>query len=52
MPAELYGVITLKIGTRLEMWIMQHGQGRAGVEIRFKLDSDPFNSRILISPSQ
>lgn len=46
VPTEEHGVIALRIGSRILIFVELHDLGRAGVEIRYRLPDDPHNARL------
>lgn len=46
MPTEEHGVVALNIGGELRAYAKQNKNGRAGVEIRYKVAQDDRNSRL------
>lgn len=46
MPTEEHGVITLRIGSRLLVFVETHDLGRVAVEVRYRNPDDPNNTRL------
>jgi Uma2 family endonuclease len=46
MPRQEHGIIVLRIGSRILIWIEQGGRGRVGTEIRHRVPGDLHNDRI------
>lgn len=46
LPTQEHGIIVLKIGARLLVYVETHKSGRVSVETRHRQPGDPFNDRI------
>jgi len=46
MPTEEHGIIVLRIGSRLFVFVQQHGLGYVAVEVRHQLPGEVHNARI------